>query len=157
MGWTLTARPQYAGTCSSAAISETVSSGHLRTCFCFFRAGLGMFLAQSSRIYRLPRNGREGRRPRKRKAGSDRGEAPPTVLLPPGTSAVPGNEQPQGRDFALVGQNRQAIQVTPPGGQGGGFGAEIIQNPPLTSTTAQDRPVGSHSPSLMARVAAMFD
>ena len=52
------------------------------------------------------------------------------VLLPPGTSAVPGNEQPQGRDFALVGQNRQATQVTPPGGQGGDFGAEIIQNPP---------------------------
>ena len=58
------------------------------------------------------------------------GGPPPPVLLPPGTSAVPGNEQPWGRGFVLGGQNRQTIRVTPPGDQAANLAAEITENPP---------------------------
>ena len=64
------------------------------------------------------------------------GGPPPPVLLPPGTSAVPGNEQPWGRGFVLGGQNRQTIRVTPPGDQAANLAAEITETPPLISTTA---------------------
>ena len=36
----------------------------------------------------------------------------------------------------MAGQNRQTIRDTHPGGQAANLGAEITENPPLTSTTA---------------------